>query len=84
VHAWDRPDPLDPRRIDLERYRELMLRAAETIFLPLGLEPAVLRQLISSHAVAVPLPRPALAKGQLEPVQSYPKFGSSLFLGGGA
>jgi len=62
VHAWDRPDPVDPRRLDLERYRELTLRAAETVFLPLGLEPAILRQLICSHSFASPL-RPQLSSG---------------------
>ncbi|HYR24665.1 MAG TPA: DNA polymerase domain-containing protein, partial [Aquabacterium sp.] len=30
VHAWNQPVPLDPRRLDLARYRELTLRAAET------------------------------------------------------
>jgi len=54
VHAWNLPAPLDPRRVDLERYRELTLRAAETVFLPLGLEPVVLRQLMNSQAVALP------------------------------
>jgi DNA polymerase-2 len=55
VHAWDLPTPLDPRRLDLARYRELTLRAAETVFLPMGLEPAVLRQLVDSGSVALPL-----------------------------
>lgn len=39
VHAWDLPQPLDPRTVDLERYRELFLRAAETILAPFGLGP---------------------------------------------
>jgi DNA polymerase-2 len=28
VHAWDLPQPIDPRMIDLDRYRDLMIRAA--------------------------------------------------------
>jgi DNA polymerase II len=56
VHAWDCPNPLDPRRLDLARYRELTLRAAETVFQPLGLEPAVLRQVIDGGAIQSPWP----------------------------
>ena len=55
ISAQDRPDPVDPQRLDLARYRELTLRAAETIFQPLGLEPTVLRQVIDGGAVALPL-----------------------------
>ncbi|HHY88717.1 MAG TPA: hypothetical protein GYA06_07355 [Chloroflexi bacterium] len=31
VHAWDLPEPPDPRQIDRERYRELALRAAREV-----------------------------------------------------
>lgn len=37
VHAWDLPEPLDPRRLDTARYRTLFLRAVSTILQPLGL-----------------------------------------------
>jgi DNA polymerase-2 len=31
IHAWDLPDPPDPRTLDVPRYRTLILRAAETV-----------------------------------------------------
>jgi DNA polymerase-2 len=37
VHAWDLPEPVDPRRIDLARYRDLALRAAREVIEGLGL-----------------------------------------------
>ena len=60
VHAWNQPQPVDPHRLDLARYRELVLRAAETVLLPLGIEPLALRQLLSGGSVAVPLFQPAI------------------------
>ena len=36
VHAWDLPEPLDPRWVDLGRYRTLLLRAAGAVLQPLG------------------------------------------------
>jgi hypothetical protein len=60
VHAWDCDQPVNPQRLDLARYRELTMRAAETVFQPLGLEPATLRQLIDGGAVALPLALPSL------------------------
>ena len=60
VHAWDCAQPVNPQRLDLARYRELTLRAAETVFQPLGLEPSTLRQLIDGAAVALPLVSPPL------------------------
>ena len=73
VHAWDRPEPLDPRRLDLGRYRELVLRAAETIFLPLGIEPVMMRELVTSGACAVPLAGLAFQqRGDLLAVDGFP------------
>jgi len=31
VYAWDLPEPPDPRTLDLARYQELLLRAADTV-----------------------------------------------------
>jgi DNA polymerase II len=31
IHAWDLPEPPDPRTLDVPRYRALTLRAAETV-----------------------------------------------------
>jgi DNA polymerase-2 len=36
VHAWDLPVSLDPHRVDLGRYRTLLLRAAGAVLQPLG------------------------------------------------
>jgi DNA polymerase-2 len=60
VHAWDCDQPVNPQRLDLARYRELTMRAAETVFQPLGLELATLRQLIDGGAVALSLALPSL------------------------
>jgi DNA polymerase-2 len=38
VYAWDLPEPLDPRRVDLARYRTLLLRAASAVLGPLGIK----------------------------------------------
>lgn len=37
VYAWDLPEPVDPRQLDIARYRTLFLRAVATILQPLGL-----------------------------------------------
>ena len=73
VHAWDCPDPLDPRRLDLERYRELTLRAAETVFPPLGLEPVILRQLIAGGGYNLPLPAPRRDHGRIGRPKPHPR-----------
>ena len=38
VHAWDLPDPPNPAAVDLDRYRVLLLRAAATVFQPMGVD----------------------------------------------
>lgn len=38
VQAWDLPKHPDPRSVDRPRYRELMLRAAQTILEPVGVQ----------------------------------------------
>ncbi|MEI7988843.1 MAG: DNA polymerase domain-containing protein, partial [Chloroflexota bacterium] len=38
VHAWDLPETLDPQRLDVPRYTELLLRAGATILQPLGIQ----------------------------------------------
>ncbi len=40
VHAWDCPPPPPPERLDVARYRRLLLRAAETVLAPFGGEMA--------------------------------------------
>jgi DNA polymerase-2 len=56
VYAWDLPDPLNPARLDLARYRTLMLRAAFTILQPLGMDESILEDWIDGHGLPVLLP----------------------------
>jgi len=58
VHAWDLPAPPAYARLDLERYAELALRAAEAVLQPFGVTPAVLRAWVMGQPYAVPLPMP--------------------------
>lgn len=43
VYAWDLPAPPDPASVDVARYTELLLRAAETVLQPLGVDERTLR-----------------------------------------
>ncbi len=49
VHAWDLPQPPDPRSPDLERYTVLLLRAAHTILEPFGLSEDLVQSLAQSQ-----------------------------------
>ena len=55
VHAWDLPEPVPVKRIDLARYRALLLRAAGTVFLPLGISEEKMEALVENRPLAVPL-----------------------------
>ncbi len=55
VHAWDLPEPLDSGRIDVERYRDLLLRAAAAVLQPLIGE-AALRRWVSGEGEQMRLP----------------------------
>jgi len=43
VHAWDLPEEPDPRRLDLAAYTRWLLRAAETVLQPLGIDSGLLK-----------------------------------------
>ena len=43
VHAWDMPQVVDPRRVDRTRYYELAVRAASSVFWPMGIPEVDLR-----------------------------------------
>ena len=58
VHAWDLPEPPPFARLDLARYSELALRAAEVILQPFGVTCEVLRAWAINQPYAVPLPFP--------------------------
>jgi len=56
VQAWDLPQPPNPAALDAPRYCELLLRAAETIFSPMGVPPDTLRAWAINQPTARPLP----------------------------
>jgi DNA polymerase-2 len=55
IWAWDHPDRLDSRRIDIAVYQKLLLRAAESIFQPFGASADDLKLWLEGNAAAVPL-----------------------------
>lgn len=56
VHAWDLPEKPDPRSLDVERYVELMLRAAGSVLQPLGYDTPRLREwLAGAESEELPL-----------------------------
>lgn len=50
ARAWDLSDELDPRIVDVPRYRELVLRAVHEVLQPLGVREDVLRAWLFSRA----------------------------------
>jgi DNA polymerase elongation subunit (family B) len=50
VHAWDCPPAPDRKRLDIPRYIELLLRAAETVLKPIGITEDDLRRRLLSYA----------------------------------
>jgi DNA polymerase-2 len=50
VYAWDLPQPVDPRAIDVGRYTILMLRAAAAVLQPLDIKENELRSWLSGHS----------------------------------
>lgn len=50
VHAWDLPGPFDMRTVDVPRYIDLLLRAASTIFQPLGVPEEKMRSMVLYRA----------------------------------
>jgi hypothetical protein len=50
VHAWDLPQRPGSGCLDLDRYAELLLRAAHTVLQPLGVKEDTLRRWLFSNA----------------------------------
>jgi DNA polymerase elongation subunit (family B) len=50
VYAWDLPQRPEPNGVDLDRYVELLLRAAHTVLQPLGVKEETLRWWLYSNA----------------------------------
>jgi DNA polymerase-2 len=56
VWAWDLPEHPPASALDVSRYSTLMLRAASTVFYPLGVSEETLRQWLLGRAIAMALP----------------------------
>ena len=55
VHAWNLPEPPDPGRLDVNRYRTLLMRAASAVVQPLGVGQEQLEAwLEGGYAVSLP------------------------------
>ncbi len=50
ARAWELADDLDPRGVDMSRYRELLIRAVHEVTQPLGVSEEVLRTWLFSRA----------------------------------
>jgi DNA polymerase-2 len=50
VYAWNLPRPPDPDSVDVERYSELLLRAATTMLEPFGVSKQMLSEWLFSNA----------------------------------
>ena len=50
VYAWNLPQPPDPASVDVDRYSELLLRAATTLLEPFGVSKQLLSQWLFSNA----------------------------------
>ena len=55
VHAWDLPVPPNPGAVDVARYNDLLVRAADTILRPLGLSKHQTRTALLSQATQLQL-----------------------------
>ncbi|MBG0785711.1 MAG: hypothetical protein H0S79_11460 [Anaerolineaceae bacterium] len=60
VFAWDLPERLDPRSIDTERYKTLLLRAAGIVLETWGLDEEKLQRSLLSPYIQLPLPFPGM------------------------
>jgi DNA polymerase-2 len=56
VWAWELPNPFSPSRIDAARYRQLLLRAAESVFQPFGVSAQEIDLWMAGNITRVPLP----------------------------
>lgn len=79
VHAWALPKELDPREIDVPKYKELAFRAVFEVLQPLGLTERVLRDWILSKASYV-LPKDLINPSQQFAKQEAPIFADLPFL----
>lgn len=79
VYAWDLPKELDPREIDVARYRELAFRAVFEVLQPLGIRERVLRDWIL-HKASYVLPNELTDPSKQFAKQDAPIFADLPFL----
>jgi DNA polymerase elongation subunit (family B) len=79
VHAWDLPKELDPREIDVSKYRELAFRPVFEVLQPLGITERVLRDWILRKASYV-LPKDLINPSLQSAKQEVPIFGDLPYL----
>jgi len=79
AHAWDLPKELDPREIDVSKYRELAFRAVFEVLQPLGVTERVLRGWVLNRASYV-LPTDLTNPSQQFAKQEAPIFADLPFL----
>jgi DNA polymerase-2 len=65
ARAWELADDLDPRGVDMTRYRELLVRAVHEVTQPLGVSEEVLRTWLFSRAGYISPPGIVATSGDL-------------------
>jgi hypothetical protein len=79
AYAWDLPKELDPREIDVHKYRELAFRGVFEVLQPLGITERVLRDWIL-HKASYVLPNDLTNPSQQFAKQEAPIFADLPFL----
>ena len=79
VFAWDSPIELDPRAIDVSRYKELILRAVYEVLQPLGVTENVLRDWLF-HRAGYVNPTPSVDPSKRRLLQELPVFANLQYL----
>ena len=74
VWAWELPNFLPPCRIDVAKYRQLLLRAAESVFQPFGISAQEMDLLMDGNTASIPLPFMEFQKPWLVPGPSVIHF----------
>ena len=65
ARAWELADDLDPRGVDMSRYKELLVRAVHEVTQPLGVSEEVLRTWLFSRAGYISAPGIVESPGEL-------------------
>jgi DNA polymerase-2 len=76
ARAWELADDLDPRVVDILRYRELVLRAMHEVLQPMGVKEEVLRAWLFSRAGYLASPGMIQSGGEIDRL-GLPMFDSA-------